>query len=729
MTFVHTNQRTSTMTTTAEQTLKRREQLKAQDVIRNAAVSKIAGDVLYLFGERPKIESTDRREQSLESLRFYLTESGYFPHSTGRAPLCAEQERMIERIERVLLKGGRTAHGAFRGATKSTVLELAELWAILKGLRDFVGWYGATSPIAKAGVNSVMMELEENDRLAADFPDACHLFRAMEGNRHKAKTQKYDGVITHIQATTTELVIPFLNEDGTIDRWACFRSKGLNAEDAARALRWKSPNGESIRPDSAAIDDPQSDKSARSNTQIEQRLKLIETIAKSGSRDKSFAVCVAGNVIELGDVMDQLLDPVKYPSYTGERISQLKSWPDAKDTLWQQYATIRQHFNKVKPGDRDRAVAEANAFYLANQGAMDTGGEATWDHAYEHDNEYTSLQSAMNAWIDTSDEVFACECQQQPLSTKVDGLQVIQVPRFVFTDKRTNLERRVCPSGTEGITVGRDVQGSLLYWLAVAWDGDGSGSIIDYGAWPDQQVVSFTLRSPRVTLTKAYPTLDARSAIRRGLDDHKDWIMAQDWRDTAGHSVPIVRVLTDTGFEADHVYTACEQSGHPSVFVPCHGKGLGPLKKPLTEYRREPGMTIGDNWLFRRPKGRPVKAVEWDTNRWKVRLLQRLQLPKGRGGCLTIFGNDQYPHNMIEDHLMAESGHRKSGDGRTIYEFKLDVKGRDNHLLDCLAMALVAASHAGLDQPRGGQTALVDESSEDYLCLDSASQHGWTVSQ
>lgn len=53
------------------------------------------------------------------------------------------------------------------------------------------------------------------------------------------------------------------------------------------------------------------------------------------------------------------------------------------------------------------------------------------------------------------------------------------------------------------------------------------------------------------------------------------------------------------------------------------------------------------------------------------------------------------PHRLLSEHLTSEYRVKTEGRGRTVDEWKLRVEGLDNHWLDCLVGAAVAASMQG----------------------------------
>ena len=106
-----------------------------------------------------------------------------------------------------------------------------------------------------------------------------------------------------------------------------------------------------------------------------------------------------------------------------------------------------------------------------------------------------------------------------------------------------------------------------------------------------------------------------------------------------------------------------------------------------------------------------VRHVVYDTNYWKSFIHARLAVPMGDPGCLSLFGGwhgrpgresvastsrgGRDLHRLLAEHLTAEYRVKTEGRGRTVDEWRLRADGRDNHGLDCLVGAAVAASIQG----------------------------------
>ncbi|GIW85723.1 MAG: hypothetical protein KatS3mg108_0047 [Isosphaeraceae bacterium] len=148
------------------------------------------------------------------------------------------------------------------------------------------------------------------------------------------------------------------------------------------------------------------------------------------------------------------------------------------------------------------------------------------------------------------------------------------------------------------------------------------------------------------------------------------------------------------------VYQFCRQSAHAGIVLPSHGRFVGASSQPFSEYKRRPGDRVGFNWRMPNVQGkRAVRHALFDTNFWKSFVHARLAVPMGERGCLSLFGDKPETHRLFAEHLTAEYRVKTEGRGRTVDEWKLRPERSDNHWLDGLVGAAVAASIQGAVLP------------------------------
>jgi len=258
----------------------------------------------------------------------------------------------------------------------------------------------------------------------------------------------------------------------------------------------------------------------------------------------------------------------------------------------------------------------------------------------------------------------------------------------------------VAPLAASRLTAFIDVQEKLLYWLVAAWEEDFTGYVVDYGTEPDQGLAYFTLREVRRTLGRAAPGRGLEGAIYAGLERLTQRLLGREWPVDGGSSLRISRCLIDAGWgqTTDVIYKFCRQAQHAGVLLPSHGRFVGASSLPFADYARKPGDRVGANWRIPAPTGRrAVRHALYDTNFWKSFIQTRLAVGMGDPGCLSLFGNKPDQHRLLADHLTSEYRVQTQGRGRTVDEWKQKPERSDNHWLDCLVGAAVAAAIEGID--------------------------------
>jgi hypothetical protein len=647
------------------------------------------------IGPLPEVVDPDRRQACGESLPLFL--ATYFPHSTGLSPFSADHLQVIDRIERGLRHGGRFVNAVFRGFAKTTITENAALWAVLYGLRKFIAIFGADKYAAKQLVQSIGRELCENDLLLEDFPEACVAFRALMGKHQRGASQTHRGELTHVVMTSETIVMPTIWYDeakaaSTPSSGCIIRSRGLLA--AALGQKHKQADGTVIRPDFALLDDIQTVASAQSVRQVQTRLRLIrESVLKSAGHNKAIACVLNATPFACDDVVEQFLDQERNPSWDGVRVPMVKRWADAHETLWQEYAKIRRHFDRAVPGDQQRAAAAATAFYREQQPEMDAGCVVTWAGAFDRETELSAIQHAYNLLFDDPPEVFASQCQIEPVTELPTGVQPVDA--ITICRKLSGHARGEVPSDTAHLTAAIDVHGDVLYWAVVAWRLDCTGWVVDYGTWPDQRMAYFAKRQATRTLGRRYPGTGPEGALIAGLTDSVTHVCGRDWHTSEGTPIRIAKLLVDASWSPDQVEHVARTSQHAAVIQVSKGVGIGAAKCPISEYPRKTGRTLGDHWYIE-SRGKRPRLLHPDTNYWKTWLHARLSEATTAAGSISLFGRGDVDHKLLADHLVAERPQQVTSEThrRTVIEWALPP-GRDNHWLDCLVYCAVAGNLLG----------------------------------
>lgn len=636
------------------------------------------------IGELPPIADPERRARCLADPEAFCRE--YFPLRFKKA-MSDDQRRSIAELARIAEHGGKKAFAAPRGDGKTTRSEIMVIWSILTGRRRFVALVGATAAAAKESMESIKGEFESNDLLLADFPEVCYPVHCLEGINQRAKGQTYRGERTLMKWAGDLVVLPTMPDSPASG--AVFCCRGITGR--IRGMKHRRADGATVRPDLAIVDDPQTEKSAHSQGQCKRRLAtLTGAILGLAGPGESIACFVPCTVIAKDDLADQILDRDRHPAFQGVRTRLIHTFPTNED-LWEEYAELRRAGLKIDD------LSKSNAFYKKHRKAMNAGAVVAWPERYDADaGELSAIQHAMNLRIDHP-ETFDAEYQNEPRDLAADDDRLPSAAEI--GRKLSGLPRRKVPLAATILTAFIDVQQRLLYHAVSAWSPEFTGSVIDYGTWPDQQRAYFTYRDAPRTIQSLpqFKTAGVAGAIRGALDALIAELATRVYEREDGAELRINRILVDSGDWADIVYQACRESPHAALVLPSKGRGVTAAKAPISEWRRAEGQLVGEEWMLGKVANkRAVRLFTYDTNYWKTRTFQALAtLPSDRG-CLTLFGQPhKTSHDMLAAHCAAETRTKTFGLGRTVYAYDLRPEKPDNHLLDCLVGSAACASLLG----------------------------------
>ena len=645
------------------------------------------------IGELPAIADPQRRAAALADPELFC--KTYFPLRFRKA-MSDDQRQSLRDLKHVAEHGGKKAFAAPRGDGKTTRSEVMVLWAILSGLRKFVPLIGATKAAADENLESIRGEFETNELLLADFPEVCYPVHKLEGIANRCKGQLYHGEPTRMKWSGNMLVLPTIPNSPASGAVICCR--GITGR--VRGMKYRRPDGETVRPDMVIVDDPQTEASARSAHQVTKRLKtLTGAILGLAGPGESIACFVPCTVIEPSDLADQLLNHELHPEFQGVRTQLLASLPTNLE-LWDQYATIRRACHLSEDYEL------ANKFYKKQRKQLDAGAAATWSERYDADaGELSAIQHAMNLRCDHPD-TFDAEYQNQPRDTAADDDKPL-TPAAIAA-KTSGLPKRKIPLAATQLTAFIDVQQRLLYYAVCAWSPDFTGSCVDYGAWPDQQRSTFLYRDAPIPIQRHFPNAGIPGAIRGALDRLIEQLVKTEYEQEGGAMLRISKILIDSGNWADVIYQCCRESPHAALLVPSKGKGITSDRAPISEWKRHEGQIVGEEWMLGRVENkRATRLLTYDTHFWKTRLHTGLSTAVGDRGAFTLYGpRGQGPgarsqssqfvdHSMIAAHITAETRKKTEGGGRVVYVYALKPEKPDNHLLDCVVGNHVAASLLG----------------------------------
>lgn len=651
---------------------------------RQAELSKAGREI----GPPPKVKNPRRRKKCERDFKAFC--DSYFPRVFHRG-WSPDHLRVLKLVEQAVLDGMLQAVAMPRGSGKSSICQRAALWAVLYGHRHYAIVVCADDKKGKKTLGILKTELARNELLAEDFPEICHPIVSLEGIANRANGQLCRGEPTNMEWGKGRIVLPTM--PGAPGSGAVLEAAGL--ESAVRGAVHLDQAGNQIRPDLALVDDPQTRRTAKSIVQNETREQLVSAdLLGCAGPGEPFSCLMACTVIYQADMADRMLDRQLHPEWRGIRAKLLYEFPKRLD-LWQKYGDI---LSDELRNDGDGKLA--TAFYRKHRKAMDAGAKVAWPER-KLPKELSALQHAMTLWL-RDEEAFASEYQNEPIDKIAEASELPTREELVA---RTNkLARGHVPLDAQWLTSFVDVQGCYLVWGVCAWQSDFTGSLIDFGAWPDQQRSYFSRSDARPTLAQHYKGRGSEARLASALDDLSEHLFGRVWKREDGAEMRIDRGVYDAnwGDSTDVVYAFCRRSKHP--VWPWHGRAQTASSKPWSDYQKKPGEVIGHHWRVPNvSRTRAARYVLADVNYWKSFLWARLAVPVGDPGAFSFFGSSPAPIKLVADHLHAEYPVQTSGRGRELTEWKLRPERPDNELLDVLVGNCVAASMLGASLGKGIQ--------------------------
>ena len=232
---------------------------------RNLEMARVGRDI----GAIPPVVNTERKEQAVSSFKFFCER--YFP-DVFYLPWSADHLKVIDKIEQAVLKGGLFALAMARGSGKTSLMQMACLWAALIGATEFVCLIAASADRAQHLLETLKVWLETNDLLNEDFPEVTVPIRALERITHRQRGQTYNGVPTRIEWLNDKIVLPTI--EGSAASGVAISCSGMKGSDI-RGQNHARADGKVVRPQLAMIDDPQTTESAYSMSQSQRREAIL----------------------------------------------------------------------------------------------------------------------------------------------------------------------------------------------------------------------------------------------------------------------------------------------------------------------------------------------------------------------------------------------------------------------------------------------------------------------
>lgn len=258
----------------------------------------------------------------------------YFPHYVRSASKSQLHEYLFKRLPEILRedKGCHDGIAAPRGEAKSTlVTQLFSLWCIVTGQKHYIVIVMDSIDQAYPMLEAIKAELEFNPRLKTDFPEAAGGGRVWQA--------------------------------GTI-----VTANDIKVQVAGSGKKLRGLRHGPYRPDLTVLDDIENDEQVRNPEQRDKlNAWLTKTVLPLGGVGQKYDVVYIGTILHYDSVLNRTLDN---PFWRSIKFKAMLSWPDRMD-LWDEWEAILRNNGKA-------GAAMADAFYQANQTAMDAGAVTSW---------------------------------------------------------------------------------------------------------------------------------------------------------------------------------------------------------------------------------------------------------------------------------------------------------------------------------------------------------------
>ena len=295
--------------------------------------------------------SAARRERAVMDYQFFC--QTYFPHYVPTPYFSLFQQFAFKRVPELIdgPKDAREVHEAPRGEAKSTYeTQLGSLWCICRadylagrGLPDkarkhMIGIVMNTEEQSSEMLASIKAELEANPRLAMDFPKAVGQGRVWQAT-------------TAITANNIKIRIGGTGK----------KMRGMK----------HGPH----RPDLIWLDDLENDENVRDKSQRDKvEHYVLSAIVGLAGPAGGMDVFWVGTSLHYDAAINRV---ARKPGWRRRIFRSIMTWPDRMD-LWDTWEGIYTSAAAGEDEDKERAEAEALAFYQANKAEMERGAVVSW---------------------------------------------------------------------------------------------------------------------------------------------------------------------------------------------------------------------------------------------------------------------------------------------------------------------------------------------------------------
>jgi hypothetical protein len=610
-------------------------------------------------------------------LKYYFAERFW-------SPFADYQREMIQLIIDVAEFGGDQAIAAPRGDGKTEITKAMIVYLICRGLVRFPLVIAASGTFASRIFDDIRRHFDSNEKLIEDFPELCVPCAALEGTPQRAAKQSHNGKLTEIRWSNADVSFAKIDglpatvkgqpwHEGGVSPYSgvCMTWAGMDS-----AIRGINIRGN--RPDFVLVDDPETRESAFHDNQVETRdIILNRDVAGLADGRKRLSRVVLCTIQNNRCLAEKLTNQQKAPSWNGRRYSGVVKWPERTD-LWQQYMDLRQEGQRTGDG----CGLQATAFYIANRADMDAGGEVLNPERYSRaitregqSIELSAMQAVYNLVADNGINYVLTEIQNAP--PEEEQAETLGLTAHKVASRVSGLEQHELPKVEDiKITVGLDLGKYYSHWTKIAWFGNATGVVIDYGV----------METPGMQAATDAQAVEI--ALLQSLLLWRTDIMAKNPPDFC---------LVDSGDYSPAVYEFIRRVGGTPFAA---SKGYASSK--FHHGTESPTRRLFDHVFANHQPQERIWLYIVDVEHWKGWLQERFltatfnEAHQFNDGSLSLYvGQDKKRHMAFSHHIVAEMREEQFVPGKGVIR-KWKELSKNNHYLDATALACAAAGCLGV---------------------------------
>lgn len=586
-------------------------------------------------------------------------------------PSAEFQRRIIDKLQGAILNGGQLAVEAMRGGGKTTWFVIATVWGVLYGHFRFPLIIAAAQPLAKSIRKSVLDLLEFSGAIADDFPAVALPLRRIGGIAQRGASLTYRGVPVGFISSEMLVRLPMLaRPDGAPLDHGC--GAVISVRGVGSSVRGLNVGG--LRPDFILLDDPQTQKDARSASAIERLDEYIHSdVLGLAANTSTISAFLAITPQRFADLAARIFDRSRHPNWSTSVCPAILRYCPNFEALADEFI---EAFNADAAND-DFTRAASTRWYQEHAAAFE-GTEMLDPEAYDKRLEVDAIHHALNKMAAVGKTAFAAEYQMQ---VAIADAELSLNPEAVAAAVNGS-PKWILPPGCDCAVAACDIniqKGEGLSWVVVGFGARRVATVVAYGRYPEHGALC----------PPGSSDLARKRAVAKAIRLVTAEIAAHPLRTTKGRVVPIRALGFDRGYLPDVVCRTLYvlRKTVPLPFQLCAMRGFGWKQFGMGRAEHQRG---GDHVFATRSDYGDYLAIH--APYWReIAQSGFLETPLMPGSC-SLYGVDKKAHWQFALEVSNERLERKytHPSGKIAWDWA--VVGA-NHFGDALTNAFALGSY------------------------------------